>query len=224
MKIKEKNEARRLRKSIMSLGDIAKKLNVAKSSVSSWTRDIELTEEQHNKIWKRGHLRQNADFMSERARDKRRKSQEEGKKKAKEKNSLHLSGCMLYWAEGWKSNNKSVISFSNSDPNMIRVFMSFLEKEMNIDKNDLKLVVNCYLGNGLTQEKIEEYWLNLTGASKENLRKTQVNRLPSSSKGYKKNKLKYGTCHLIIYNTQKMQEIYGAIQEYGNFIEEKWLG
>jgi transcriptional regulator with XRE-family HTH domain len=44
MKVQERNEARRLRRDEgLSLKEIALQLGVAKSSVSHWVRDIELT-------------------------------------------------------------------------------------------------------------------------------------------------------------------------------------
>ena len=48
MKLKEKEESRRLRSEGLSITRIAKQLNVGKASVSYWVRDIVLTEEQKN--------------------------------------------------------------------------------------------------------------------------------------------------------------------------------
>jgi len=54
MKVEEKKLARELRKQGWSLNEIRQKLKVAKSSVSLWVRDIELTEKQRQKLSKKG--------------------------------------------------------------------------------------------------------------------------------------------------------------------------
>src|SRR5437868_4690128 len=50
MKTQEKTEARELRKQGLSINDICRRLGVAKSSVSLWVRDIQLTEEQIERL------------------------------------------------------------------------------------------------------------------------------------------------------------------------------
>jgi hypothetical protein len=48
-------------------------------------------------------------------------AQEEGRALARRGERLFLAGCMLYWAEGGQDRNQ--VRFSNSDPEMIRVFV-----------------------------------------------------------------------------------------------------
>jgi predicted transcriptional regulator len=51
VKLIERDEARRLRREEgLAIRVIAEQLGVSKSSVSVWTRDIELTEEQHEQL------------------------------------------------------------------------------------------------------------------------------------------------------------------------------
>lgn len=52
-KIKEQILARKLRSKGLSLKEISNKLNVSKSSVSMWVREVNLGEEQIKKIWER---------------------------------------------------------------------------------------------------------------------------------------------------------------------------
>jgi hypothetical protein len=107
---------------------IASRLDVALSSVSLWTRDIRLTDEQHarlrdaNPIYNRQLRGQGGRRAS--ARAARLSAQERGRALARRRDPNHLLGCMLYWAEGSKSRN-SVI-FCNSDPEMLRAFLAFL--------------------------------------------------------------------------------------------------
>ena len=106
-KIEEKMKAREYRRQGKSILWIARKLNVAKSSVSTWTRDIELTDEQYEYL-QNSEERQEAQRKAAEAnvivhRNKRLKYQESGRKQAREGCLLHQGGCMLYWAEGKKN-------------------------------------------------------------------------------------------------------------------------
>jgi hypothetical protein len=50
-----------------------------------------------------------------------------------------------------------------------------------------------------------------------------VNVYSKDSKKKRRNRLPYGTCRLGVNDTQIVQHIYGAIQEYGGFDREEWL-
>jgi hypothetical protein len=55
--------------------------------------------------------------------------------------------------------------------------------------------------------------------STENLYPTQV--LKGSDKRH--NRLEKGVCSIRIQSTRLVQHIFGAIQEYGGFVNEEWL-
>src|SRR2546430_1507991 len=105
----------------------ARRRGFSKSSVSLWVRDIELTAEQHatlramNPAYNRqlnGWLR-----VAERHRARRLAAQQSGRELARRAEPLHLGGCMLYWGEGAKGPPHQGC-FSNSDPEMVRLFRS----------------------------------------------------------------------------------------------------
>jgi transcriptional regulator with XRE-family HTH domain len=129
MKTLEQRDARRLRQQEgMLIRDIASILGVAKSSVSLWVRDIELSAQQNDILRLanpalNGQLKGQA-TCSRRARTERRAAQEQGRLQAKSGDELHRMGCMLYWAEGSKSRN--AVQVVNSDPNMLKLFVRFL--------------------------------------------------------------------------------------------------
>lgn len=226
MKYDQMQESRKLRKEQgLSIKQITKMVGVSQSSVSRWVKDIELTQEQKDKL-----LLQNpfinkqcagAKKRKELAKIQRQQYQKEGKQKADQKDFLHCIGCMLYWAEGSKSKNR--IAFVNSDPNMMRLFIRFLRESLLVKNEDIIFTVNVHLNNGLLLEDVENYWLNLLNLPKECLRKSTVSRLPRMSSGKKKNKLPYGVARIDIHKTELIQHIYGAIQEYGNFVNDRWL-
>jgi hypothetical protein len=222
-------EARRLRRELgMPIKRIAAKLGVSPSSVHAWTADIQLTEEQVARNYGRGieaarsTVYQRARSWSKTNRARRHVYQLEGRLKARDCSALHLAGCMLYWAEGDK--NRNTLGFSNSDVNMVKLFCYFVRACLEVEPERFTLRLNVYLGNGLTLEEIEDYWLEALKLPRSCLRGHTLNHMPTSSSGRRKNRLPYGVAALrVLRSTQLVQHVFGAIQEYGGFDEPKWL-
>lgn len=225
MKFDKRLEARKLREEGMAIGKIAKTLGCSKSSVSIWVRDIVLTQEQIKKIMDDKHSSPEQFAGSKKNKEiylkKRLEYQQEGRDKAKQKDPLHMAGCMLYWAEGTKSRN--ACTFSNSDKDMMVFFKKFLTESFNIKDSDIALTIHCY-DDFYSKEQIEEYWIAGLNLARSNLRKTQLNNKPSSRRvDGSRNKLPYGTVHLRVNSSKLVQHIFGAIQEYGCFTNSKWV-
>jgi hypothetical protein len=223
-KKEERLEARRLRRTGMSIKAIAKAVKISKSSASVWCRDIILTEEQEEAL-QNGDARRKAQVIGAKAnvdihRAKRLAYQEEGRQKAREGDLLHLAGCMLYWGEGAK--DRTSMKFVNSDPQMMIVFVRFLRETLNIPDEKIAIRVQAYTGNGLTEDEINGYWLELMGLDWANIRKGQFNNQPISSQ-QKGRKLLYGTCCVEVASVRYMQHVYGAIQEYVGIDKPVWL-
>jgi hypothetical protein len=209
----------------MSMKDIARRLSVSVSSVSLWTRDIELTPEQIAALATDNHRlerqRRGQEARSQSARMKRLIAQMEGRAMARRGDPLHQAGCMLYWAEGSKTGHSAALS--NSDPQMVRFFKRFLQECFGVETERLRFNVNCYVNNGLSLEEIESHWLDLLDLPRDCVRKAIVNNPSRSSKLQKRN-LPYGTARLQVHSTAILQSIFGAIQEYAGFDEPAWLG
>ena len=90
----------------------------------------------------------------------------------------------LYWGEG----SKGDFGLSNTDPNLIKVFIGCLEDLFKIDKTKLRVSIRTY--EDLDREKCLNFWAEITGVKKENF--VNVNIL----KGKKKGKLEYGMCRV----------------------------
>jgi hypothetical protein len=225
MKLKEKLEARRLRKEEgWSIGRIRKHLGVAKSSVSLWVRDIELTECQKQALIDNHEIACHQLVAHQKTRltalNKRKQYQEKGKQKAKEHNFLHIIGSMLFWCEGNKDRNS--IIFTNGDTKMCQIFVVFLKECLDISSEKIKININAYTNNGMTIEQIENHWLSVLNLNKDSLRKSRICVLDDNG-GNKVGKLPYGICRISIGNTEAVQHIYGAIQEYCNFENINWI-
>jgi hypothetical protein len=212
----------------MPIKRIAARLGVSPSSAYYWTKDIKLSPEQRLRNARGPGGPQNPEQIRKRvaaikrnARAKRRSYQEEGRRRARQGDSAHQAGCMLFWAEGSKDRNR--VSFCNSDPHMLAFFRRFLVDSLGVHPGRLTLALHVYLGNGLSIRQIEEHWLTVLDLPPHCLRKHQINPLPTSSSGKKKRKLPLGVATLTLDSTETVQHIFGAIQEYGGFEEPRWL-
>ena len=225
MKVREREEARRLRADLgLPLGEIAARLGVAKSSVSIWVRDIELTPQQIEALKKSNPIfnaqRRGRDSRSRGARRLRLEAQGHGRRRARAGDGLHRTGCMLYWAEGSKRRNS--VTFVNSDPEMVCLFVRFLRECYDVQRDALRLSVNCFLNNALTLDEVEGYWLERLSLPRSCLRQATVNVVSAASKRRRRT-LPYGTARVTVDSTFVVQSIYGAIQEYGGFERGEWL-
>lgn len=221
MKVVERDIARALRKRGKSINQIVKEKGFSKASVSVWVRDIVLTEAQEMKISERG--------RSVRSIEKRRISRlfNENKKrqiiidKAGEDilvispKELKIAGAMLYWAEGRKRGQRTV-SFSNSDPDTIKVMMKFFREVCGVGEDRFRAHIHTH--SHLNSEKSERYWSKVTGIPRKQFYKT-YSRPSISSKG-KVNRLPYGTLDLSIGDTRLFLTIMGWIHKIKTLILE----
>ena len=228
-KPRERAEARRLRAEGLPLKRIAARLDVSVNSVHRWTCDIELTPEQvrRNLTGPRGpqnplHIARRAESWTRLHRDRRRAYQDEGRRRARNEDAMHMAGCMLYWAEGSKQRN--TLTFANSDVEMVRFFARFLRECLAVHAKDCRVRLNVYTNNGLPLKEIERHWLRALELPPSCLRGHSLNHYPTSSSGKKRRRLPYGVCSLTVArSTRLVQHIYGAIQEYAGFEEPRWL-
>ncbi len=222
MKRETRLKARELRQQGHSIGDIAFMLGIAKSTVSLWVRDIELTELQvehlKEKIRTYGAQNKGASTNRKNAKAQRIVFQDQGRIKARENSPLHLAGCMLYWAEGAKDRN--TFYFVNSDANMLQLCMRFLREEMAICEADITIRIHCHFNDPFEMRRVEQYWLETLQLPVTAIRKTLFKQGSEKSKHVLAN----GVCAIrILKSTHLVQHVFGAIQEYGGFENPDWL-
>ncbi len=226
MKTAERAAARRLRREEgRSIKEIARLLGVSRSSVSLWVRDIELDPRQEAALTtrdpSRNYARNGWAANRERARLRRRRYQLEGRRRARQADPLFVPGCMLYWAEGTKS--RDTVALSNADPEVIRFFARFLRDCFGVPDDRMRLACHLFADHARRQHDVEEFWLDVAKLPRSSLRKSMVNHYSRSSQRKRTNKLPYGTCKLVVCNTEIVQTIYGAIQEFAGFSRREWL-
>lgn len=214
-----KNEGR-------SYNEICEKTGIAKSTLSYWLKDVPISKRYQKRLNNRNpaknashksHIKSGETWRNKN-KDIRKSYQLEGRKEAKGFN-LHLTGCMLYWAEGSKCRNS--IKFTNTDLSMVEIFIDFLSKCYGITKSDMKIRCQSHVLSEFSLTEVEEYWIKQLGLTKNNLSKgTTEQRIPKK----KSVKYPYGICTVIVNNTKILQQIYGSIKEYAGICnEEAWI-
>ncbi len=80
------------------------------------------------------------------------------------------------------------MKFTNSDPDMLRLFVRFLRECYAVEDERLTFAVNVHLGNGLSLADIEAWWLARLDLPPTCLRTASVNR-PSKASRWRRNVL-----------------------------------
>lgn len=214
----QKLEARKLRKLGKSVGEIARDVEVSKSSVSLWCSDIELTPEQIADLIKReGDGAARGRQVSARLKKTERKQRmsrfcEIGLRKIGQltKRELLLVGASLYWAEGNKKQRVAV--FANSDPDMIKIFLKWLEVCHGITKDRLSPYVGINQAHKKRIYLVERYWSESTGIPLDNFTNPSYKKV-KSAKIYENFENHYGTLFVRVRKSTNLHyEILGHIE------------
>ncbi len=152
----ERDFAIKLRREGLSYSEIQGQVRVARSTLSLWLRSIGLSKKQSQRLSDKKIV--SALRGAQKRKEIRIKSSNEIKTKsagdvgALTSRELWLIGIALYWAEGAKQHENNVsqgVNFTNSDPNLLKLFLVWLEKCCNVTKNDLvfELYIHEDVGN-----------------------------------------------------------------------------
>ena len=212
-KIIEKEKAIILRKKGKSIKTIAKKLNISKSTVSLWCRDVELTSTQVSALHKNmvsgsyaGRMA-GARMQYQRRLDKIDKANKKGKELIgilSERDVL-IACTALYWGEGSKKTRQ--LSVNNSDPAMIKFIIRSFKEIWKVDEKDFTLRVGINIIHKKRDEVVRGYWSAITGMPLSQFRKTTFINSKSQKK-YSNFNTHYGTLTLRI---NKSSHIYYQI-------------
>ena len=169
----EYEKARFLRKQGLSYNEIKQKLELSKSTISLWCRDVILSKRQKQRLWhnwltspKLGGLA-NHERREQEILEIKRAARNEIQKLNGE--TFRVAGIMLYWAEGTKTQSTAI---SNSDPRIIKLMVGWFKKVFNIAPIQLKAHLHIHYGND--EKKIKKYWSQLTGIPLKNFGKSFI--------------------------------------------------
>jgi hypothetical protein len=214
-KIKQKERAQVLRKGGKSIKDISSILKVSKSSASYWCRDIKLSPTQILALSER--QRNGAIQAGEKKRqsriDRTTKMMKRGEKDVGKlsKRDLFIVGLALYWGEGYKKGSQET-GLTNSDPEIIKLFIVWLEQVYDIPKNDLILRVSINSIHKDREREVVSHWSRVadvpnTQFTKTSFIKTKAKKVYSNDKNY------FGTLRVKVRRgTDLRRRILGSIE------------
>ncbi|MEV6308548.1 hypothetical protein AB0M10_08070 [Streptomyces sp. NPDC051840] len=206
-----RERARELRLQGMTYDRIQMELGCSKSSISLWVRDLPKPEPRFSDEERLA--RMNAGLASLRAGQDRERL--ETKRIARESvgnlsdRELFLAGVTLYWAEGMKDkpySRREALLFINSDPNVIKVYLSWLDM-LGVARERLHLRVSIH--ESADPAEAERFWSDLTGVPQADFKRATLKK--HNPKTTRKNTGEaYRGC-LVIYVT-KSAELYRRVE------------
>ena len=219
MKHLEKQQAIALRSQGLSYREIQASVPVSRGSLSRWLQDIQLTNDQHERLLGKSagtrrmfvawnHLRQTTTQARKRAIRERSRA-DIGRLTGRE---LQLIGSALYWAEGSKGVDTSVVEFVNTDPSMIALIMRWFRLCCHVPEPKFRARVQFH--DAARQETVEAFWSEITEIPRGQFTRPFLKLSPSSQRKLG-NRLPYGTIHIRIADVQLLEMIQGWIKGLG---------
>jgi len=166
--VKEKGipqKARRLRSHGCSFREISEFLGISKSTASLWTREVRLSPKASSRLAK---LQETGRKRSEKAREKKKlniekiiaqKSRETVKNVKLNIRHYKIICALIYWCEGGK-NDGGRVSFSNSDPKLIKYFLRIFRKSFDLEENKFRALLHIH--DYHNEKKQIQFWSKIT--------------------------------------------------------------
>lgn len=201
-------KARQLRSENRSIGEISRLLEVPKTTLYYWITDLKrpayITREEKLKHLER--IREMGRAALKNLRMKRLKNiQERVQKEVRScphynKGILKALLAFLYWAEGTKI--RGTLIFTNTDPDLILLYITLLRKCYAIDEN--KLRARLHLHHYHNPEESLNFWSKLTGIPKSKFGKIYI-KPRSKTRKFRENFA--GICFIKYYSEDLRYEV-----------------
>lgn len=203
-----KNEARELRRQNLSINNIARSLDVPKSTLHQWIHDLKrpiyITRED-----KLRHLALIRPLASAALHAKRQNRLQEIKNRVtkevklypiRNKHLLKAMLVMLYWAEGGKG--RGTLQFVNTDPDLMLLFITLLRKSFVLDESKLRARLHLHYYHKI--KKVRKFWSTLLSISESKFGKIYI-KPRSKTKKFRKNFA--GICFIKYHNDELRYEL-----------------
>ncbi len=158
-----------------SYSEIKNQISVPKSTLSHWFKKLKLTETQLQKLKDR-QIRVAKENFSKRSLKTSQEIEwirDSAMKDIKKisKRELWLMGIILYWRERFLSGNESDLRkglrFTSSDPNLIKLFLKWLQVVGKIKNEEIAFDIFTQEKNRNSIDNIIKYWSQVVGFPKE---------------------------------------------------------
>lgn len=202
----------------MSYLAISKALGVPKSTLSYWLREYPLSEEKILELRRKGWTKGEA--SRERYRNTMRKKKEiKDEKEYKHwlkifkkttRRDLLIAGLMLYLGEGGKKKS-SQLTLANTDPEVITLFLHWLEKCFQIPRSEVRIQLHLYESMNLDKE--QKIWQDTLRLKKDQFYKSSVRKLKPHSFTYSSSH-GHGTCSVYVFGTERRRAVAMATKAF----------
>lgn len=204
-------------------GQIKRELNLAKSTLSDWLKNLPLSEETLKILAKNREI--SRDIRIERFRQTYRnkwisrlsrilENQQKELLPLTER-ELFLAGVFLYWGEG--SKHRGWVSISNTDPRAILFALYWMTKILKIPKN--KITIRLHLYTDMNIEKEISFWSGILDLPKEQFKPPYIKKTTREGLSYKS--FGHGTCNLICFDTHLSEKIAMSIKAVAEYYGAK---
>jgi len=211
-RFKDREKAITLRKQGMSYSQIKKILKVSKGTLSRWLRNYPLSKKRIRELrdWNEQRIEKYRKTMRRKREERLKQFYKEQKKSLFPFNArdLFLAGLFLYWGEGTKS-QPTMLSVSNTDPSVIKFFITWLTKSLKLPKEKLK--VHLHLYKDMEIEKEISFWSDILNIPKKQFNKPYIKK-SSSKRINHKGGFGHGTCNVTIGNARLAERIHMSIK------------
>ncbi|OGY84088.1 MAG: hypothetical protein A3F54_00870 [Candidatus Kerfeldbacteria bacterium RIFCSPHIGHO2_12_FULL_48_17] len=206
-----KDSAKTFRKSGKSYTEIQKALGVPKSTLAYWLKDVVLDEVASRRIQDR--KQKSLVYARRKALESNQKSRAQYLKKLADRNAelpdllkdasvAKLTLVMLYWTEGSK-HEKGALTFGNSDPEMIRLFLQLLRQVYAINEAKFRCTLQCRADQDIVA--LQKFWQQITQIPMSQFYKAQVDKRTIGKKSRKQDYK--GVCRINYFSAEIFHEL-----------------
>lgn len=199
------------------------KLDLAKSTLSDWLKNLPLSKEQLSLLSKN---RDNSrDIRIEKFRQTARNKKilrltnifNEQKKKLLpiSERELLIAGLFLYWGEGSKYRGR--VAISNTDPKVIQFALYWMDKSLKIPKTKMRILLHLY--SDMNIQKETDFWAKMLNIPVEQFSKPYIKNTTRRGLTYKS--FGHGTCNLVCCDSALAEKIAMSIKALAEYCGAK---
>lgn|SRR3989338_841357 len=188
---RQKNRVIEIRKTGASYEDLKRSFGIPKSTLNSWLKNVKLTQKQRGALDKRWRIaliaarKKAVKWHNDQKAIRLKQAEVEAgslieKIDLKDDSILDLALAMLYLGEGSKTNGAT--GMGNSDPMILRFFISALERIYKIQRS--KLYCELHLRADQKPLALKRYWSKELDIPIENFRSVSIDQRTAGSKTY----------------------------------------
>ncbi len=213
-KLDLQKKAVEMRRNGSSIREIEKELRVARSSASSWVKNVALTKEQIDYLYrskKNGGLKGSYIASQNKIKERIVRTKEIEKNAKQDIGNLSnrdrfILGVALYFGEGSKTSHN--VSFTNSDPKAVLFMKNWLIEYCGI--NAATIICNLYIHDNLDEKSAKDYWASLLSIPLKQFRKTYI--VKNNENRLRKTKHNNGICRVTVSRVDTLRRILGWIK------------